>query len=150
MYNNIVDEQFISNFNDTPNKKVNRDSQDKTTKQILEHIHKNNILSIYQDLVEDNYSENDKLSDEFYEHGTINGETIEIKKIHQDTDDIYYLTETHYINKNLDKLEDLKNFISTYDGGDVPEEYLNFGLTVDDFKQIYNKTIGSINFKIHK
>lgn len=80
MCNNIVDEQFISNFNDTPNKKVNRDGQDKITKQILEHIHKNNILSIYQDLVEDNYSENDKLSDEFYEHGTINGETIEIKK----------------------------------------------------------------------
>lgn len=140
MCNNIVDEQFISNFNDTPNKKVNHDGQDKIAKQMLEHMHKNNILNIYQDLVEENYSENDKLSDEFYEHGTINGVTIEIKKIHQDTDDIYYKTKTHYINKNLDKIEDLKKFISTYDGGDIPEEYLNFGLSVDDFKQIYNKS----------
>lgn len=112
-----------------------------TIKEDIEYINEFNILGKYKDIMNDEYNNNDKLSDEFYEHGTINGETIEIKKIHQDTDDIYYLTKTHYINKNLDKLEDLKNFISTYDGGDVPEEYLKFGLSVDDFKQIYNKKL---------
>ena len=121
-----------------------------TIKEDIEYINDFNILEKYKDIMNDEYNDNDKLNDEFYDNGTVNGESIEIKKIHQDTDDIYYLTKTHYINKNLDKIEDLKKFISTYDGGDIPEEYLNFGLTVDDFKQIYNKKQGPINFKIHK
>lgn len=121
-----------------------------TIKEDIEYINEFNILEKYKDIMNDEYNDNDKLNDEFYDNGTVNGESIEIKKIHKERDYIYYLTDTHLINNNIDKLEDLKNFISTYDGGDVPEEYLNFGLTVDDFKQIYNKTIGSINFKIHK
>jgi len=121
-----------------------------TIKEDIEYINDFNILEKYKDIMNDEYNDNDKLNDEFYDNGTVNGESIEIKKIHKDTDDIYYLTKTHYINKNLDKIEDLKKFISTYDGGDIPEEYLNFGLTVDDFKQIYNKKQGPINFKIHK
>lgn len=121
-----------------------------TIKEDIEYINEFNILEKYKDIMNDEYNDNDKLNDEFYDNGTVNGETIEIKKIHKERDDIYYLTDTHLINNNIDKIEDLKKFISTYDGGDVPEEYLNFGLTVDDFKQIYNKTLGSINFKIHK
>lgn len=121
-----------------------------TIKEDIEYINEFNILEKYKDIMNDEYNNNDKLNDEFYDNGTVNGESIEIKKIHKDSDDIYYLTKTHLINNNIDKIEDLKKFISTYDGGDIPEEYLNFGLTVDDFKQIYNKTLGSINFKIHK
>jgi len=121
-----------------------------TIKEDIEYINEFNILEKYKDIMNDEYNNNDKLNDEFYDNGTVNGETIEIKKIHKERDDIYYLTDTHLINNNIDKIEDLKKFISTYDGGDIPEEYLNFGLTVDDFKQIYNKTLGSINFKIHK
>ena len=121
-----------------------------TIKEDIEYINEFNILGKYKDIMNDEYNDNDKLNDEFYDNGTVNGESIEIKKIRKENDDIYYLTKTHLINNNIDKIEDLKKFISTYDGGDVPEEYLNFGLTVDDFKQIYNKTIGSINFKIHK
>jgi hypothetical protein len=121
-----------------------------TIKEDIEYINDFNILEKYKDIMNDEYNDNDKLNDEFYDNGTVNGESIEIKKIHKENDDIYYLTKTHLINNNIDKIEDLKKFISTYDGGDIPEEYLNFGLTVDDFKQIYNKTLGSINFKIHK
>jgi hypothetical protein len=121
-----------------------------TIKEDIEYINDFNILEKYKDIMNDEYNDNDKLNDEFYDNGTVNGESIEIKKIHKENDDIYWKTKTHLINNNIDKLEDLKKFISTYDGGDVPEEYLNFGLTVDDFKQIYNKTLGSINFKIHK
>ena len=121
-----------------------------TIKEDIEYINDFNILEKYKDIMNDEYNDNDKLNDEFYDNGTVNGESIEIKKIHKERDDIYWKTQTHLINNNIDKIEDLKKFISTYDGGDVPEEYLNFGLTVDDFKQIYNKTLGSINFKIHK
>jgi hypothetical protein len=111
-----------------------------TIKEDIEYINDFNILEKYKDIMNDEYNDNDKLNDEFYDNGTVNGESIEIKKIHKENDDIYYLTKTHLINNNIDKIEDLKKFISTYDGGDIPEEYLNFGLTVDDFKQIYNKS----------
>lgn len=111
-----------------------------TIKEDIEYINEFNILGKYKDIMNDEYNDNDKLNDEFYNNGTVNGETIEIKKIHKENDDIYWKTKTHLINNNIDKIEDLKKFISTYDGGDVPEEYLNFGLTVDDFKQIYNKS----------